>query len=76
MAARPTPFASCISLIIRSTSRVEVLVELLDLARRHPQRRIGVLADLRERRLAQRLALRVELLVSDLSCLLAFGVNV
>jgi hypothetical protein len=54
----------------------EILVEPLDVARGHAQNRIGVLPDLRERSLAQRFPLRVELFVSYLSCLLGHGVNV
>ena len=49
VAASPTPSASCISWIIRSLDRTKLLVELLDLVRAHPQHRIAVLADLRER---------------------------
>ena len=45
----------------------EIVVELLHRPRRHPQRGVGVLADLGEREPAPRLAFRVELLVLDLA---------
>ncbi len=45
----------------------EIVVELLDRARGHLQRRIRVLADLREREPSPRLLLGVELLFLDLS---------
>ena len=45
----------------------QVVVELLDRARGHLQRRVRVLADLRERQPSSRLLLGVELLVLDLS---------
>ena len=44
----------------------QVVVELLDLARPHPQDRVRVLADLREREAATRALLRVELPLVDL----------
>ena len=63
VAARPTPLASRISAIMRSARRPQVLVELLDLVRAHPQRRVGVLADLREREPAPRRVLGVALVL-------------
>jgi len=45
----------------------EVVVELLHRPRLHPQRGVGVLADLGEREPAPRLAFRVELVVLDLA---------
>ena len=44
----------------------EVVVELLDLARTHPQDGVRVLADLREREASARLVSRVELPLVDL----------
>ena len=52
VAASPTPCASCISVDHPLDEPAEVVVELLDLVRLHPQRRVAVLADLRERELA------------------------
>ena len=54
----------------------EVVVELLDLARPHPQDRVRVLADLRERDAAARALLRVELPLVDLVSALGCGMNV
>ena len=67
VAASPIPLASTISCFIRSTSRRSSSSNSLDRARGHLQRRIRVLADLREREPAARGALGVELLVLDLS---------
>jgi len=47
----------------------EIVVETLDLVCAHPQHRIGVLADLRQREPPARLALGVELLFENLALL-------
>ena len=60
------PFASTISSFMRSTRLLQLVVELDDGARLHPQRGVGVLADLGERDPPARVALRVELLVDHL----------
>ena len=63
VAARPTPWASAISSIIRSASWTQVVVELGHLAGLHPERDVRVLPDLGQRawrRIALRLLLRLE----------------
>src|SRR5690242_6405942 len=47
----------------------QIVVEALDLVRAHPQHRIGVLPDLRQREPSTRLAFRVELLFENLTLL-------
>ena len=53
----------------------QVVVELLDLARPHPQDGVRVLADLRERDAAARVVLRVELPLVDLVSALGCGTD-
>ena len=61
---------------IRSTSSASGSSKRLDLVRAHPEHRVRVLPDLRERDAPPRLALGVELLVPDLPFDLAHGGSV
>ena len=55
----PTPFASCMSSVMRSTSRSRSSSKALHLTRLHPEHRVAVLADPREREEPPRLALEL-----------------
>ena len=67
VAASPTPWASCMSSIIARRAGARSSSNVLDLVRAHPQRRVGVLADLREREPPPRLVLAGRLPVRDLA---------
>ena len=75
VAARPAPPASCISSAILSTSRREIVVEVLDVVRFQAQHRIRVLPDLRERETASRDGFRIGLALDVVADVLGVRVD-